>query len=78
MLEEKITSATIKEGDDIAAVTFFTTKPQNKGKFAISLQQSEEGGGNCRLLPQYKVPTFFAMQLLSKTMKGNCSCAAPR
>ncbi len=35
--KEKIISATIKEGDDIAAVTFFATKPQKKGKFAISL-----------------------------------------
>jgi hypothetical protein len=25
------------------------------------LQQSEEGGGSCRLLLQYKVATFFAM-----------------
>jgi len=77
MFEEKIISATIEEGDDIVAVTFFAAKPQKKGKFAISLQQSEEGGGSCRLLLQYKVPTFFAMQLLSMTMKGNCSCAAP-
>jgi hypothetical protein len=46
----KIKSATIEEGDNIAAVTFFATKPQKKGKFAISLQQSKEGGGNLRLL----------------------------
>jgi hypothetical protein len=59
--KEKIISATIEEGDDITVVTFFATKPQKKGKFAISLQQSEEGGGNCRLLLQYKVPAFFAM-----------------
>jgi hypothetical protein len=78
MLEEKIISATIKEGDDIAAVTFFAAKPQKKGKFAISLQQSEEGGDNYRLLLQYNVPTFFAMQLFSRTIKGNCSCAAPQ
>jgi hypothetical protein len=59
--KEKIISATIEEGDDIAAVTFFASNPQKKGKFAISLQQSEEGGGNCRLLLQYKVSAFFAM-----------------
>jgi hypothetical protein len=78
--KEKIISATIKEGDDIAAVTFFAAKPQKKGKFAISLQQSEEGGGSCRLLLQYKVPTFFLMlqrkNKLSKTKEeegdGNC------
>jgi len=35
--KEKNKSATIEKGDDIAAVTFFTTKPQKKGKFAISL-----------------------------------------
>jgi len=59
--KEKIISATIEEGDNIAAVTFFAAKPQKKGKFAISLHQSEEGGGSCRLLFQYKVPAFFAM-----------------
>jgi hypothetical protein len=59
--KEKIKSATIEEGDDIATVTFFTAKPQKKGKFAISLQQSKEGGGSCRLLLQYKVAAFFAM-----------------
>ncbi len=75
--KEKIISATIEEGDDIVAVTFFAAKPQKKGKFAISLQQSEEGDGTCRLLLQYKVPTFFAMQLLSRKMKGKCSYAAP-
>jgi hypothetical protein len=47
MLEEKIISATIEEGDDITAVTFFEAKSQKKGKFAISLQQSEEGGDSC-------------------------------
>jgi hypothetical protein len=41
--KEKIKSATIEEGDDIVAVTFFVAKPQKKGKFVISLQQSEEG-----------------------------------
>jgi len=56
-----IKSSTIEEGDDIAAVTFFAAKPQKKGKFAISLQQSEEGGGCFRLLLQYKVAAFFAM-----------------
>ncbi len=76
--KEKIISATIEEGDDIAAVIFFAAKPQKKGKFAISLQQSEEGDDNCRLFLQYKVPAFFAMQLLSRKMKGNCSCAAPQ
>jgi hypothetical protein len=35
--KEKIKSATIEEGDDIDVVTFFTAKPQKKGKFAISL-----------------------------------------
>jgi hypothetical protein len=69
--KEKITSATIEEGDDIAAITFFTVKPQQKGQFAISLQQSEEGGDSYRLLLQYKVPAFFAMlqgkDKLSKT-----------
>jgi hypothetical protein len=35
--KEKIKFATIEEGDDIAAVTFFVAKPQKKGKFAISL-----------------------------------------
>jgi len=59
--KEKIKSATIEEGDDIVAVTFFTTKPQKKGKFAISLQQSEEGGGSFRLFLQYKVAAFFSM-----------------
>jgi hypothetical protein len=60
--KEKIKSATIKEGDDIAAITFFVAKPQKKGKFAISLQQSKEGGGSPHLLfLQYKVATFFAM-----------------
>jgi hypothetical protein len=61
--KEKIKSATIEEGDDIVAVTFFAAKPQKKGKFAISLQQSKEGGGNYRLLLllQYKVAAFFAM-----------------
>jgi len=78
MLEEKIISAIIEEGDDIVAVTFFAAKPQKKGKFVISLQQNEEGGGSCRLLLQYKVPTFFVIQLLSRTMKGNCTCVAPQ
>jgi len=60
--KEKIKSATIEEGDDIATVTFFAAKPQKKGKFAISLQQSKEGGDSCRLLLlQYKVVAFFAM-----------------
>ncbi len=59
--KEKIKSATIEEGDDIVAITFFATKPQKKGKFAISLQQSEEGGGSCRLLLLHKVAAFFAM-----------------
>jgi len=60
--KEKIKSATIEEGDDIVAVTFFIAKPEKKGKFAISLQQSKDGGDNCRLLLlQYKVTTFFAM-----------------
>jgi len=78
--KEKIISATIEEGDDIAAITFFITKPQKKGKFAISLQQSEEGGSSCRLLLQYKVPAFFAMlrgkKKLSKTKekKGDDNC----
>jgi hypothetical protein len=58
---EKIISATIEEGDDIVAITFFAAKPQKKGKFAISLKQSEEGGGSCPFLFQYKVATFFAM-----------------
>jgi hypothetical protein len=53
--KEKIKSTTIEEGDDIAAITFFAAKPQKKGKFAISLQQSEEDGSSCRLLLQYKV-----------------------
>jgi len=35
--KEKKKSATIEKGDDIAAVIFFATKPQKKGKFAISL-----------------------------------------
>jgi hypothetical protein len=44
------------------------------------LQQSEEGGGNYRLLLQYKVPTFFVMlqgkNKLSKTKEeeGHGSC----
>jgi len=38
--KEKIKSTTIEKGDNIAAVTFFAAKPQKKGKFAISLQQS--------------------------------------
>ncbi len=76
--KENIISATIEEGDNIAALTFFVAKPQKKGKFAISLQQSEEGGSNCRLLLQYKVLAFFATQLLNRKMKGNCSCAAPQ
>jgi hypothetical protein len=59
--KEKIKSATIEEGDDIVVVTFIAAKPQKKGKFAISLQQSEEGADNCRLLFQYKVAAFFAM-----------------
>ncbi len=59
--KEKIIAATIEEGDDIAAITFFAAKPQKKDKFAISFQQSEEGGGSCRLLLQYKVLAFFAM-----------------
>jgi hypothetical protein len=33
------------------------------------LQQSEEGGGSCHLLFQYKVPAFFATQLLSRKME---------
>jgi hypothetical protein len=45
--KEKIKSSTIEEVDDIAAVTFFAAKPQKKGKFAISLQQSKEGGDIC-------------------------------
>jgi hypothetical protein len=65
--KEKILSTTIEEGDDIAA------NPQKKGKFAISLQRSEEGGGSCRLLLQYKVSAFKAMvqgnNKLSKTKK---------
>jgi len=78
--KEKIISATIEEGDDIAAVTFFAAKPQKKGKFAISLQQSEEGGGNYCFLLQYKVPAFFVMlqgkNKLSKTKEeeGDGSC----
>jgi hypothetical protein len=61
--KEKIKFATIEEGDDIAAVTFFTVKPQKKGKFVISLQQSKEGDDSlCLLLLQYKVATFFAIQ----------------
>jgi len=78
--KEKIISTTIEEGDDIAAVTFFAAKPQKKGKFAISLQQSEEGGGNCRLLLQYKILAFFVMlqrkNKLSKTKEeeGDNSC----
>jgi len=60
--KEKIKSAPIEEGDDIAVVTFFAAKLQKKGKFAISLQQSKEGGGSSRLLLlQYKVAAFFAM-----------------
>jgi len=60
--KEKIKSATIEEGDDISAVTFFAVKPQKKGKFAISLQQRKEGGSSPRLLLlQYKVAAFFAM-----------------
>jgi hypothetical protein len=43
--KEKIKFTTIEEGDDIAAITFFAAKPQKKGKFAISLKQSEEGVG---------------------------------
>jgi len=78
--KEKLISATIEEGDNIAAITFFAAKPQKKGKFAISLQQNEEGGGSCRLLLQYKVPDFFIMlqgkNKLSKTKEeegdGNC------
>jgi len=35
--KEKIIFATIEDGDDIVAVTFFAAKPQKKGKFAISL-----------------------------------------
>jgi hypothetical protein len=79
--KEKIKFATIEEGDDIVAVTFFATKPQKKGKFAISLQQSKEGGGSCRLLLlRYKVAAFFAMlhgkKNKSKTKEeegdGNC------
>jgi len=58
--KEKIKSATIEEGDDIVAITFFVAKPQKKGKFTISLQQSKEGGDSCRfLLLQYKVAAFF-------------------
>jgi hypothetical protein len=48
--KEKIKSTTMEEGDNIAAVTFFAAKPPKKGKFAISLQQSEEGGDICCLL----------------------------
>jgi hypothetical protein len=59
--KEKIKSATIEEGDDITVVTFFAAKPQKKGKFAISLKQSKEGGGSCRLFFQYKVAAFFDM-----------------
>jgi hypothetical protein len=60
--KEKIKFATIKEGDDIVAVPFIAAKPQKKGKFAISLQQSKEGGDSCcLLLLQYKVAAFFAM-----------------
>jgi len=36
--KEKIKSTTMEEGDNIAVVTFFATKPPKKGKFAISLQ----------------------------------------
>jgi hypothetical protein len=78
--KEKIKSATIEEGDNIDAVTFFAAKPQKKGKFAISLQQSEEGGGSCRLLLQYKVVAFFAMlqgekkQNKTKEEEGNGNC----
>jgi len=60
--KEKIKSATIEEGDDIHVVAFFAAKPQKKGKFAISLQQSKEGGDSYHLLLlQYKVAAFFAM-----------------
>jgi len=59
--KEKIKSTTIEEGDNITTVTFFAAKPQKKGKFAISLQQNEEGGGSFHLLLQYKVAAFFAM-----------------
>jgi hypothetical protein len=80
--KEKIISTTIEEGDDIAVVTFFAAKPQKKGKFTISLQQSEEGDGSCCLLLQYKMPAFFAMlqgkNKLSKTKEeegdGSCRC----
>jgi hypothetical protein len=77
--KEKIKSATIEKGDDIAVVTFFATKPQKKGKFAISLQHNEEGGGNCRVLFQYKVVAFLAMLqgkiIISKTKeKGDGTC----
>jgi hypothetical protein len=30
-------STTIEEGDDIAVIAFFTTKPQRKAEVAISL-----------------------------------------
>jgi hypothetical protein len=50
--QRKNKSTTIEEGDDIVAVTFAAAKPQKKGKFAISLQQREKGGGSCRLLLQ--------------------------
>jgi hypothetical protein len=70
--KEKIKSATIKEGDDIATVTFFVAKPQKKVKFAISLQQSEEGGGSYRhLLLQYKVAAFFTMLQWKRKNKQN-------
>jgi hypothetical protein len=67
--KNKIKSATIKEGDNITAVTF-VAKPQKKGKFAISLQQNKEGGESCRLfLLQYKVAAFFAMLQRQKKKK---------
>jgi hypothetical protein len=74
--KEKIKSATIEEGDDIVAVTFFATKPQKKGKFAISLQQSKEGGSSPGLLLlQYKVTTFFAiLQGKKKKEEGDGRC----
>jgi len=68
--KEKIKFATIEEGDDIAAITFFAAKPQKKGKLAVSLQQNEEGGGSSHLLFQYKVAAFFAM-LQGKKKKQN-------
>jgi hypothetical protein len=70
--KEKIKSTTIEEGDDIAAITFFAAKPQKKGKFAISLQQSKEGGGSpCLLFFNTKLQPFLLCYKGKKKEQNN-------